>query len=235
MSLELFEGCVTGNLLLVDHCLQNGVNPNLYSTSSGGVALHFACRSNCISIVKLLLNAGASPHAKDSSNMMPLHFAAAAGAVASVEILLDMAARVDAMDLHGRQPLHLAAFGGHTRVAELLLKHGADINAADKQGNTPLMHAVRFHCHETVRLLLKSGATCDLSLFTRNLTNELQLVFRQHYLQNDLHQLVPQLRATADDTSNFWMCLPAELRQEIIDFAISDPWNKDVAIMSVQS
>lgn len=108
----------------------------LHWTYVGDTALHLAAAGHRVEIVRLLLAAGADPHAAGNHRRStPFHYAA-----------------------DGQ--LNNLAWNADRQVSTLrcLLDAGADIHAQDKNGATALHRAVRTRCAAAVRLLLKSGA-----------------------------------------------------------------------------
>jgi hypothetical protein len=88
--------------------------------------------------VKLLLERGADPNAKNKDGKTPLHVAAIRGSVDVARLLLQYGVDPNVQDERGRTPLHVAAIRGRVDVVRFLLEHGANPNARDKDGMTPL-------------------------------------------------------------------------------------------------
>ena len=151
----------------------------------GRTPLMAAVGSNDLTLVKLLLERGADPFAKDSSGFtalafaeifgkrvanylrkimanspqtsdLGLHDAARAGLIDRVRQLLAEGTTVDARDDMGRTALHWAALSGHADVARALIEHGASARATDKGGREPLLLTSDYP--EVARLLLAAGA-----------------------------------------------------------------------------
>lgn len=92
--------------------------------------LHAAAKTNAQRVVRLLLDRGANPRAKDPIGMTPLHLSALYAAVESAAILLDAGSDLNIEDAAGRTPLHFAAWGNSRQVAELLLHRGAKLQTS---------------------------------------------------------------------------------------------------------
>ena len=75
--------------------------------------------------MKLLLEKGAEPDAKDVDGRTPLSWAAGGGHEAVVKLLLEKSAEPEAKDNRGQTPLLWAAEKGHEAVVKLLLEKGA--------------------------------------------------------------------------------------------------------------
>jgi ankyrin repeat protein/beta-lactamase regulating signal transducer with metallopeptidase domain len=92
-----------------------------------------------IGVLKLLLDNGADPDAKDRWDWSLLHYAC--GDVDLTKLLLDRGANPNVRTCGGRTPLHFVADQGDKAVTQLLLSRGADVNAKDFDGHTPLSYA----------------------------------------------------------------------------------------------
>lgn len=140
--------------------LANGANPEalvkMKSTTKNHVtALHNAILANDCKMVKLLLDAGATPTAISamqlkSSKETALHFAARQGYKEIVELLVERHAElVNVGDDEGRTPIFYAMYYGHKDVVQLLLE-----NAAEIQTSFLATAVVRNHI-DVVEVLLK--------------------------------------------------------------------------------
>jgi len=124
----------------------------------GETALHFAASYGDLELVKLLVAAGASVHARTASRETPLHVVSSGlslwgknlhpdrsptryGDIA--KYLLEQGADVNANDDTKSTPLYVAAVFCDQSVAVVLLDNGADIAATCLDGETPLAGARR--------------------------------------------------------------------------------------------
>ena len=122
-------------------------------------------------IAQLLLEHGASAHARNKYGQMPLHMASYHGLPGIVACLLKFGAEVDVQDNDSMTPLLLVSqaqarppiFGNSqiTETAQLLLEHGASVHARNKYGQMPLHTALNHGLSDIVALLLKFGADVD--------------------------------------------------------------------------
>jgi ankyrin repeat protein len=112
-----------GHRAIVEFLLKNGADVNLSARNAQKVtALHGAVARRDVEIVKMLLEAGADPNARQERGFAPLHDAAANGSVALVELLLKHGALADSKADDGKTPADMAGERGHKEVVEMLRK-----------------------------------------------------------------------------------------------------------------
>jgi len=113
-----------------------------------------------------------------------------------------------------------------------LIAHHADINVVDSQGDTPLHDAARNGHLLVVRLLVENGATFLRNNDQKGPAQVASVEAVQEYLWlpqlagllvKDLCQLFRLLQAA--NSPSYFMLLPAEIRNELIEFATTDPWD----------
>ena len=146
-----------------------------YTVYTGETALHFAVRGNKRTnssykfhanprIVKVLLEHGASVHAKDHDGNTPLLTACGNGNLEVVQTLIKYHADVHSTNEICETPLHKACSGGHLEIVQELLKYEPNINAVRKGDEmTPLMSAALSGHFEIVEELLKNGADINFN------------------------------------------------------------------------
>jgi ankyrin repeat protein len=109
-----------------------------------------------LSIVKILVNSGASVDEWNYSGVYPLHYASENGHTSIVQLLLELGA-TQKQDHDFGTPLHLAASNGHADVVHRLIAYGAKL-APLRRGATALWLAVANGHLDCVRILLEAGA-----------------------------------------------------------------------------
>jgi hypothetical protein len=112
--------------------------------------------------VKLFLQAGYSPDARDKFGVHPLCLAARAGDRPIVKVLLQAGAAVNLQSQdRGSSALIDCASGKHHDIARDLLAAGADLNLKSKDGQSALIIAVGLNDEPMAEMLLKAGANPD--------------------------------------------------------------------------
>jgi ankyrin repeat protein len=112
-----------GHRAIVEFLLKNGADVHLAARNAQRVtALHAGASRGGAEIVKMLLEGGADPDAKQERGFVPLHSAAANGNSVVVELLLKYGAHANAKADDGKTPADMAAEGGHKDLAEMLKK-----------------------------------------------------------------------------------------------------------------
>jgi ankyrin repeat protein len=159
LKLELVRAAEEDNLEKAAALLKKHVTPS-GAQGDGTTALHWAAYNDDLSLVKLLIGAGAKPDARTRlRGLTPLHMAAETGDAVLIDVLLKAGAQVDALNESGTTPLMIASASGSTGAVATLLAHGADVNVREKaNGETALFFAASRDRAEVVRLLLSKGA-----------------------------------------------------------------------------
>ena len=110
-----------GHRAIVEFLLKNGADVKTAARNAQKVtALHGAVARRDVEIVKMLLEAGADPNARQERGFVPLHDAAANGHAGLVDLLLKHGACADARADDGKTAGDMAADRGHKELAEKL-------------------------------------------------------------------------------------------------------------------
>jgi uncharacterized protein len=156
----LIEACTDGDPAKVATLLGRGAPANAVS-ETGTTALYAAALQPDAAVVRLLLDAGASPNDESAGDVegTPLCAAGCWGHDDVVMELLAHGADPNQREDGGRgySPLLWASRHGHEETIRLLLDAGADPNG-DLGGEHPLLAAAFSGCLAAVRLLLSHGA-----------------------------------------------------------------------------
>lgn len=130
---------------------------NAQDPVSGLRPLTCAIRGNRPDAIRMLLEAGAKPHACNRDGSIPLLHAASGNNVEAVQLLLDHGADVDQTDGNGMTALRSAVFIRSEKMAGLLLDRGADVNQLNTQDQTLLFDAIALRQPSMITLLLDRG------------------------------------------------------------------------------
>ena len=181
-----FTACASGDVAALREFVAN--EPGLvHERHDGTTALHVAVRHP--GAVRLLLEHGADPHARDEGdNALPLHFAAGYGPIESIRLQLDARSDVQgAGDLHERDVVGWATLFRETRrdVVDLLVERGA-----------------RHHIFTAIALgdldLLRRLVSDDPKAMARRLSKHEQEQTALHYVVAPADGLVGGLFRTGD-------------------------------------
>ena len=154
----LFLAVESGNLQLVHKLVEEGIDINMTTNTTGAsVILAAAIRGN-LAIMQYLLQHGADKDKTDHEGRTPLIAAAVDGHLAVVQYLLEQGVDKDKALNNGATPLFGAAHTGHLPVVQRLLEHGADKDKANNIGASPLFMAAQNGHLPVVQCLLEHGA-----------------------------------------------------------------------------
>ena len=119
-------------------------------------ALHSATEEGHISVVQVLIDAGAAIETKNKEGNSPLYSACCSGAANPdvLQVLIDAGADIDVKNKFGSSPLHCASEKGELAFVKFLIKSGAGVCLTDDDGDTCLILAAYFGHTETVRYLV---------------------------------------------------------------------------------
>ncbi len=145
---------------------------------TGMTEVHKAVLNDDAPLVRMILQAGASPNVKEArSEWTPLMIATFKKNCEVLEILLDHSANVNEVNKDRQQTaLHIAVGCGEKSksIVRTLLSHGSDINALDDKKRCPASLAVVKHDFQSLKVMLKHGANVERCIdFAGDFTNRL--------------------------------------------------------------
>lgn len=165
INLSLINAIEKGDYSGVESTLRDGANPNARDRN-GFTPLMYAAGNNNVSILKLLINAGADPNAiYQGNNNSVLYFAFFGheypyiGRTEFMTILLEAGANPNYNN--GRLPILNSAAGERdTETIKLMLNFGANPNILDDTGGTPLhkyFSSLPLSNLEIINILIENG------------------------------------------------------------------------------
>ncbi|XP_076456466.1 uncharacterized protein LOC143290823 [Babylonia areolata] len=122
-------------------------------------ALHRACLLGYIDVVRLLLEYGADPNARNNFDETPLHYACKRGLPPVLKCLLERGADVSLVDKMGKGVIHHATEAGNVPTLHLLhlLYPDRHFTCQDNNLQTPLHLAIKAGKLEMFNYLLRKG------------------------------------------------------------------------------
>lgn len=158
-----------GDSAAVVKFIKQGVNVNAVD-KNGNTALIMAARFGELSIVKMLIKAGATidePRSPKGRTALMAALAYANG-IEMTKLLVENGANVNARAADGTTPLIIAAAGAKYNVVKYLIEKGADVNAKDNNGKNALTWA-----GECTEETIKKINSCRDCLFSKPSTVKL--------------------------------------------------------------
>ncbi|MCC6367949.1 MAG: ankyrin repeat domain-containing protein [Bryobacterales bacterium] len=142
--------------LLLDH----GARVNVVSKATGRTPLLIAAgRPGAVQVVRLLLEKGADPKARDRNEETALMRAVYSNEAEIFRLLLDRGVDVNAKSRSNYTALMEAvSLANSPAIIEMLLDRGADVNGRDEEGYTPLTSANFYGDVRPFLLLIAKGA-----------------------------------------------------------------------------
>jgi ankyrin repeat protein len=130
-------------------------NPN-QTDEEARTGLHYAAMNGNLTIIAILIKAGAKLDVKDKLGSTPLHLAADRNQVEAARLLLDVGAPVDAENKNGMTPLMMAANRGNIDVVLALLAKGASVTKTDFTGRDASGWAAESHRPAVVQAIKRA-------------------------------------------------------------------------------
>jgi ankyrin repeat protein len=155
---RLVQAAKAGNSAAALALIQKRVDPNV-AEPDGTTALHWAVRSNDLTLVDRLIKAGAKANTANRYGVTPIFLACQSASGLVIERLIAAGVSANTTGPEGETALHTCAHSGNVDAAKVLLAHGASINAGDSwRGQTPLMWAAAQKHPPMIKVLLEAGA-----------------------------------------------------------------------------
>ena len=120
--------------------------------------LQKAAQTGDLTLLRVRLQSGDSPNARDMAQRTPLINAVRAGQLGAARILVASGADVNARDVNGVTALIEAADNGRPKSTALLLRAGADVNVRTRGLGSALEAAERAGHQDIVAMLRRAGA-----------------------------------------------------------------------------
>ena len=140
----------------VDAGMGNARNEGLIATP-----LVKVCELRDAPAIPVLIEAGASVHARDFDRRTSLHKTTRNDSYEASKLLLQHGADVNAVATDGSMPIHEAARENHIDQIRLLIQYHSKLEVEDSTGRTPLDITVDNNSPEAVRLLIEAGANAN--------------------------------------------------------------------------
>jgi uncharacterized protein len=116
-------------------------------------------RPAALATLRMLLEAGATPHPGEEAPLITAVMQPVAPAV--LRLLLANGANVNQQRSDGTPAIVISARRGDHAAVDVLLQAGADVDTRDQHGRTALMHAVERNEQRVIAALLLAGAAAD--------------------------------------------------------------------------
>jgi hypothetical protein len=158
--------------------IQAGADANGCDEDSGNTALMKAAASGNAEVIRILLETGADPNARNKKGETALMAAAKSYRHCgdTMLLLIENGADLNAQDERGRTALHHAVAGKCAAEAVgLLIAHGTDLNVPDDKGSCPLHLAARAGAYDLAETLLNAGAASWSVDYSGNMPVDLAL------------------------------------------------------------
>ncbi|CAE7522789.1 UBP13 [Symbiodinium sp. CCMP2592] len=152
-----------GQLSDLEEILQRPMDPNGISAKGSTALITASMEQTDVTVVSLLLEAGAEPNMADEVGLTALLAASTQGNLEVVRLLLKDGAKKDLADNDGMTAFLSASRRGHVDIVRLLIDAGADMNVADRNGWTALLWASFNGLAAIIRVLLDAGARVDVA------------------------------------------------------------------------
>ncbi len=160
--------------------LYTDINAHIHE---GKTALYIAAQGGNSTIIKMLLDAGASPNSScitaQGKTGTPLFMAIYRKHTEIVDMFISAEAFIHVSDSSGVTPLMVASYSGSLEIVEKLLACDAPVNAQNEDGWTALMFAAQEGYKEIVHVLICANA--DVNAHSSNGLTALHLAVQESH------------------------------------------------------
>jgi uncharacterized protein len=202
---QMAIACEKGDSEAVLNLLKEGVDPNTTCVLHEKSVTPLIIVSNYghLSIVKILINAGADVNLKNADGCSPLIIACDKGHENVVNELLKHKADANAATSNGEVPLQVACKIGNLKIVEQLLKHKANVNVKITASNqsTPLYIASDIGNVKIVEMLLDHKADVNAKIYSGSAP--LHVASERNYFDVLVKLLEHKADVNAVDESNY--------------------------------
>ncbi|XP_042857224.1 putative ankyrin repeat protein RF_0381 [Penaeus japonicus] len=151
------------SLAIIEMLCEKGVSLDVPNTDdNGNTALHIATNRNNEDAVRLLLDKGADPNAKNNMGQTALHLATTIDNKKIVALLLEKGVDPNLADANNIVAMQIATRTASTPILELLKGGGCPLDFLTEDGSTLLHLAAKFGNLETVKWLVQNGANTEV-------------------------------------------------------------------------
>lgn len=161
----LFQAVQDANYKAIQTLLENyevDVNicrPGVWSKNGYSILMD-AAEAGQLSIVELLLEAGANPNYADEDEGKTAMLCAVTSCNSEVVLcLIEAGANVDSPNVNGKTPLMRAAELGLSRIVEMLIEFGADVKATDNGNMSVAWYAEKMGYTEIASVIQSAAST----------------------------------------------------------------------------
>lgn len=163
LGMALTLAAHTCNAPTIAALLKAGADPSWIDPRSGYPALHWVTGQSQVGIMKMLLDAGASPDGAGAGGVpQPLWIAIGNGNLPAVELLLSAGASTDITLEDGTNLLHYSVLLGFPGLVQRFRAAGLSVHAADPTGKTSMHYAAHNAAGATcIELLCSLGVSVE--------------------------------------------------------------------------
>nr|XP_006818386.1 PREDICTED: SH3 and multiple ankyrin repeat domains protein 1-like [Saccoglossus kowalevskii] len=164
----------TNDIILL---LVNGGAHQDFRSTDGLTPVHKAAKKGNYSILKTLLDLGASPNYHDNKGLTPLYHTVTNKVNAEcTQLLLHERCELNAADGQGWREIHQACRYGRVQHLEHLLYYGAIMNVQNGAGNTAIHVCALYNQEQCARVLLFRGADKDIKNYANQTAFQVAIV-----------------------------------------------------------